>query len=56
MLRTIVIAAGLVASILVAPASAAENDLAAARQATARYHDLDQAAGYAEFHDAQGIA
>jgi hypothetical protein len=56
MLRIILIAAALVASILVAPASAAENDLAAARQATARYHDVDQAAGYAEFHDAQDVA
>ena len=56
MLRTILIGAALAASVLVAPVAAAQDDLAAARQATARYHDLDQAAGYGEFRDAQGIA
>jgi hypothetical protein len=56
MLRTILIGAALAASVLVAPASPAQDDLAAARQATARYHDLSKADGYGEFRDAQGIA
>jgi hypothetical protein len=56
MLRTIIIGLTLVASVVVGSASAGQDDLAAARQATARYHDVDQAVGYGEFRDAQGIA
>ena len=58
MLRTILIGAALAASVLTATASAAADDLAAARQATARYNALHQAtaADYVEFRDAQGIA
>jgi hypothetical protein len=36
-------------------AAAAQPDIEAARQATARYHDLSQAAGYGLFSDAAGI-
>jgi hypothetical protein len=52
----ILIGAALAASVVVAPVAAASDDLAAARQATARYHDIRQADGYGEFRDAQGIA
>jgi hypothetical protein len=39
-----------------AAATAAQPDVEAARQATARFHDVSQATGYGEFRDAAGIA
>jgi hypothetical protein len=36
-------------------ASAAQPDVEAARQATARFHDVSNAGGYGQFSDAAGI-
>lgn len=60
-----VASAALLAATVVAGASSASADeghsprqdaLAAAREATARYHDIGQAAGFGELRDAAGVA
>ena len=63
MRKRIVVAAALVGLAAIVPAAVAlagksKSDLAAAKKATARFHDVDKvvAAGYAELHDAKDIA
>jgi hypothetical protein len=53
---TVVCVAALTALGAATTATASQPDVNAARQATARFHDVGQATGYGRFTDAQGIA
>jgi hypothetical protein len=53
---TVVCVAALTALGAATAATASQPDVNAARQATARFHDVGQATGYGRFTDAQGIA
>jgi hypothetical protein len=51
----IVLCAAATAALGTGVASAAQPDVEAARQATARFHDVSQATGYGQFADAAGV-